>query len=71
MTTDNNNDWMKIIPVYHKCPHCTHGLLDTRIKRGYFVRNFFVWMNVRRYQCNCCGKKVYIKNHSQSHQLDF
>jgi ribosomal protein S27AE len=70
MAIDNNNsEW--VVPVYQKCPNCETGQLDTRIKRGFFVRNLFVWMNVKRYQCNSCGRKVYIKNHSQQHQLHF
>ena len=65
MVADNNNqDWVNVIPSYYKCPHCAKGKLDTRIKRGFFVRNLFVWMDVKRYQCNTCERKVYVKNHS-------
>jgi len=64
-------DWIHKIPSYHQCPSCSKGKLDTRVKRSFIVRNIFVWMDVKRFQCNCCGKKVYIKNQSESHQLDF
>ena len=71
MPQDNEPaDWINVIPTYHKCPHCVSGQLDTRIRRGFFVRNFFIWMDVKRYQCNNCGKKVYIKN-SSDRQLDY
>jgi len=72
MDLDNEYEsWIHNIPVYQKCPHCVNGRLDTRIKRGFIVKNFFVWMNVKRYQCNSCRKKVYIKNCPEHHQLDF
>jgi transposase-like protein len=55
--------WINVVKTYHKCPRCKSGLLDTRIKRGFFVRNVFIWMNVKRYQCNACGRKSYVKAH--------
>ncbi len=72
ITENNNEDWINVVQTYYKCPHCEKGQLDTRVKRGFFVRNLFLWMNVKRYQCNNCEKKVYIKNnHSQKHQLNW
>jgi transposase-like protein len=67
----NNEEWMNIIPVYQKCPHCNTGYLDNRVKRGFIVKHLFIWMDVKRYQCNACGKKVYIKNRTQNTQLNF
>ena len=64
-------DWLHKIPIYHKCPCCEKGQLETRVKRSFIVRNLFVWMDVKRYQCNSCGRKVYIKNAPESHQLDY
>lgn len=61
-----DNSWASIVKTYQKCPHCKTGLLDTRVKRGFFVRNFFVWMNVRRYQCSSCGRKSYLKQNDYS-----
>jgi endogenous inhibitor of DNA gyrase (YacG/DUF329 family) len=61
---ENDESWMNVIPKYHKCPHCSKGVLEQRIKRGFWVRNFFIWMHVKRYQCNTCQKRVYIKNDS-------
>jgi len=71
MTEQDTPEWINVIPSYHKCPHCPQGKLDTRIKRGFFVRNIFIWMHVKRYQCNCCGRKVYIKSEAHHHQLNF
>lgn len=64
----NDYEWINVTPRYRKCPHCAKGQLDTRVKRGFFVRFFLSWMNLRRYQCNSCEKKVYVKAQSQ-HQL--
>jgi len=72
MAVDNNNEeWVNVIPHFQTCPSCLKGQLDIRIRRGFFVRNFFLWMNVKRYQCNSCGRKIYIKKHSENHQLNF
>jgi len=57
-----DNSWINITRKYHKCPHCKKGTLDTRVKRGFFVKNFFIWLGTKRYQCNTCGRKCYIKN---------
>jgi transposase-like protein len=62
MTMDQiDASWIHVQKTYRKCPHCKSGLLDTRVKRGFFVKNIFVWMNVKRYQCNSCRKKFYVK----------
>ncbi|CAM4110809.1 hypothetical protein SAMN06265348_103317 [Pedobacter westerhofensis] len=62
--SNNTEDWVNIIPSYPDCPHCHQGKLDTRVKRAFIVRKLFIWMDVKRYQCNACGKKVYLKNHA-------
>ena len=62
MAEDNNEEnWVNVIQTFRKCPHCRHGRLDTRIKRGFFVRHFLPWMDLKRYQCNTCERKVYLK----------
>jgi len=61
---EQDNSWAKIVKTYQRCPHCKTGLLNTRVKRGFFVRNLFVWMNVKRYECSSCGRKSYIKAES-------
>ena len=58
---DDNYDWVNVTRPIYKCPHCEKGNLDTRIKRGFFVRNFCFWLDLRRYQCNTCERKVYIR----------
>lgn len=62
-STTNTNDvtWLNHVQTYNKCPHCEKGQLDTRVKRGFLVKYLFVWMNVKRYECNTCGKKSYVK----------
>jgi len=72
MPLDNNYEhWINKNPNYHKCPCCENGQLETRIKRSFIVRHLFVWMDVKRYQCNACRRKVYIKNAPENHQLDY
>jgi len=72
MLSENKElEWLNHSPSYRHCPNCEHGVLETRIKRGFFVKYFFIWMDVKRYQCNACGKKVYIKNSAENHQLNF
>jgi len=58
---EDNNEWANVTRTIHKCPHCENGKLDTRIKRGFFVRYFCFWLQYKRYQCNTCERKVYIK----------
>jgi hypothetical protein len=55
------NNWVLAAKTYDKCPHCDRGILNTRVKRSFLVKNVFVWMEVKRYQCNVCAKKVYVK----------
>lgn len=62
----DDQGWTNVTPTYHKCPHCLHGNLENRIKRGFFVKYIFVWMHVKRYQCNSCRRKVYIKISSET-----
>lgn len=62
MVLDNTNQsWLNHVQTYHKCPHCEKGLLDTRVKRGFLVKYVFFWMDVKRYECNICAKKAYVR----------
>jgi len=56
-----DNKWASVVKNHQRCPHCKTGLLDSRVKRGFFVRNIFVWMKVKRYQFCSCGRKFYLK----------
>jgi hypothetical protein len=58
---NENENWINAAKSYRNCPHCEKGLLNTRVRRGFFVKNVFVWMAVKRYQCNVCARKVYLK----------
>jgi len=66
---EEEKNWINVVKAYKSCPHCERGLLNTRVKRGFFVKNLFVWMDVKRYQCNICARKVYLKSDSGEHQL--
>lgn len=46
---------------FHKCPKCKKGELDTRVPRSLIVKHLFFWLDVKRYRCNNCHAKVYIK----------
>ncbi len=61
MVLDLNKEWINNVQTYRKCPHCQKGQLDTRVKRSFLVKYVFFWMDVKRYECNTCGKKSYIK----------
>jgi transposase-like protein len=61
-------NWINVSKAYTNCPHCEKGLLNTRVKRGFLVKNVFVWMDVKRYQCNVCARKVYLKTDTSKHQ---
>lgn len=56
-----DTSWINSVKKHQKCPHCKNGKLDTRVKRGFLVKNFFTWVGTKRYQCNSCGKKSYLK----------
>ena len=58
---EDSNTWINVTRSYHKCPYCEQGVLDNRIKRGFFIRNFLFWINLKRYECNTCERKVYIR----------
>jgi len=49
-----------IIMDRKKCRKCHIGKLDTRAKRGPFVRTFLFWLPIKRYRCDCCYKKSYV-----------
>lgn len=59
-TTHTENSWLKVQKVYHKCPKCKPGYLDTRVPRDPFVKYVFFWLKVRKYRCNNCQRKMYI-----------
>lgn len=56
-----------------KCNKCNKGDLDTRAKRGVFVKMFLFWLPIKRYKCNYCNKKTYLLGSSlqQFHESRF
>lgn len=59
MTTTPDHSWLNVTKVYKKCPHCKDGQLDTRIRRSAFVRNVLFFLDLKRYACSSCMRKVY------------
>jgi len=49
-----------IIMERKKCRKCKRGKLDTRAKRGVFVKTFLFWLPIKRYRCDTCYKKSYV-----------
>lgn len=66
----NTPNWFNVQNHYEDCPRCKNGKLDTRVKRSFIVKYIFIWMNVKRYQCNTCERKFYIKNTCKNHQFN-
>ncbi len=66
MTISPENTWLTSEKTYKKCPHCKKGLLDTRTKRGSFVKTFLFFLDLKRYSCSNCGRKVYLTNNRES-----
>lgn len=62
-------DWLNVAKTYKSCPYCQKGILNTRVKRGFLVKNVLLWVDVKRFQCDVCGKKVYLKNNSGKYFL--
>jgi len=60
MTKTIDNSWINTVKTYSKCPFCLKGILDTRIKRGFFAKHIFTGLG-KKYRCNTCGKTKYIK----------
>ncbi len=52
--------WLNTNKVYKKCPYCKQGELDSRIRRGPLVKSFLFWLDLKRYACGSCGRKVYM-----------
>lgn len=60
--TDQSPSWLTVIKEHKKCPRCNQGHLDTRVKRGRAIKTLLFWLDVKRYSCNACGRKVYLIN---------
>lgn len=43
----------------HLCPKCKTEF-DTRVHRGFLVKNFLFFLPIRRYECYSCKKKYYV-----------
>ena len=43
-----------------QCPKCKNGVLDERVKRGFFVKYILSWRPYKRYRCNRCNEKSYV-----------
>lgn len=67
---DDSNDWINVVQNHHKCPNCETGYLNNRVKRGFFVKYVFLWMDVKRYECGYCGKKTYVKNTENEFEIN-
>jgi len=52
--------WLNTSKTYKKCPYCKHGDLDSRVKRGALVKSLLFWLDLKRYSCSSCGRKVYM-----------
>jgi len=61
-TKQSDTSWSSTVKKFNKCPHCSKGILDTRVKRNLAVKYIFTWLGTKRYLCNVCGKKSYTKN---------
>nr|WP_068888302.1 hypothetical protein [Pedobacter panaciterrae] len=57
--------WLNTNKTYKKCPYCKHGDLDSRIRRGTLVKSFLFWLDLKRYACGSCGRKVYMVGKNQ------
>lgn len=51
---------MKLIQATHQCFKCNKGTLDSRTKRGFFVKNVLFFLPIKRYRCNFCDSKTYV-----------
>jgi DNA-directed RNA polymerase subunit RPC12/RpoP len=58
--SDKENNW--IDKEYNKCPRCKIGQLNKRVHRDPFVKYVLFWQDIKRYRCNNCWAKVYIKS---------
>jgi len=61
LTDKPDQNWVYRSRNYHRCPKCKIGLLDTRVPRDPFVKYVLFFKNIKRYRCNHCYSKVYIK----------
>lgn len=60
MTTTPDQAWLTVTKVHKKCPHCKDGQLDTRVRRNPLVKTFLFFLELKRYSCSSCMRKVYI-----------
>lgn len=58
--------WITETKHYNKCPVCKIGFLDTRIHRDPFVKYILFFKDIKRYRCNNCYSKVYIRKSGKS-----
>lgn len=54
-------NWLDATKVYKKCPYCKKGMLDTRVKRSRIVKILLFFVEIKRYACNNCQRKVYMR----------
>jgi transposase-like protein len=62
MTVTPEQSWLTATKVHKKCPRCKEGELDTRVKRGKLVKTFLFFLDLKRYTCSKCDRKVYLRN---------
>jgi DNA-directed RNA polymerase subunit RPC12/RpoP len=60
---NKGNQWLDKVKTYHKCPYCNIGEFSYRIQRPAYVKLIF-GEKMRRYQCDNCRRKVYLKTDS-------
>lgn len=53
--------WIYETRNYERCPICKIGFLDKRVAREPFVKYVLFWKDIRRYRCNNCYRKSYVK----------
>lgn len=63
MTNTAINQWQLDVKKYEKCPYCKNGELNTRVRRSFFVKHLFKWVGEKRYMCDVCARKKYVKRH--------
>lgn len=62
MTEQTLPEWALVQKTYKDCPNCENGKLDIRIRRSTLVKTFLFFIDLRRYECSCCGHKAYVTN---------
>jgi len=69
MSVESEIKWIYPEKKYWKCPICEIGYLDRRVPRDPFVKYLLFWRDVKRYKCNNCQAKVYIKKRARVKQM--